>query len=88
VAIKLAVVAPAATVNDAGTVSAVLFDDSDTAVPPVGAACEIVTVHVELPPDATEVGVQVNPVIVVGGGVTVTDAVPVLPFSVAVTVTA
>ena len=53
--------APTATVTDAGTVSAVLFDDNTTVVPPVGAACDMVTVHEELPPDAIEIGVQVIP---------------------------
>ena len=86
-AVKLAVVAPAATVTDPGVVSAVLLDDSATAVPLVGAACEIVTVQLVLTPEATEVGVQVIPVTVVAG-VTITDAVAVLPFSVAVTITA
>ena len=65
-----------------------LLFDTATAVPPVGAACEIVTVQLVLPPDATDVGVQLKPVTVAGGGVTVTDAVAVLPFSVAVTITA
>jgi hypothetical protein len=59
VATKLPVVAPAGTVTDAGVVSAVLLSDNVTAVPPVGAACEMVTVHVELPPDRIEDGVQV-----------------------------
>jgi len=61
VAVKLPVVAPAPTVTDVGTVSAVLLSDTATAVPPVGAACEIVTVQLELPPEAIEVGVQVSP---------------------------
>ena len=81
-------VAPAATVTDAGVVSAVLLSDTVTAVPPVGAAAEIVTVQLVLPPDTTEVGVHVSPVTVVAGGVTVTDAVPELPFNDAVIVTA
>ena len=47
VAVKVAVVAPAATVTDAGTVkAAVALLDNATLVPPVGAAFEIVTVHV------------------------------------------
>ena len=85
---KLPEVAPADTVTDAGTVRAALLEDSATAMPPVGAACEIVTVQLVLPAEATEVGVQVIPVTVAGGGVTVTDAVFELPFSDAVTITA
>jgi len=88
VPVKLPVVAPAATVTVAGVVSAVLLSDTVTAVPPVGAAAEIVTVQLVLPPDATDVGVHVTPVTVVAGGVTVTDAVPELPFNEAVIVTA
>ena len=87
---KFAVVAPAATVAAAGTVNAVLLSDSVTAVPPVGAACEIVTVQVELLPEVTEAGVHPNAVTVGATvtGVTVTVAVAELPFSVAVTVAA
>ena len=84
---KLPAVAPDITVTEAGVVSAVLLSEVATAVPPVGAAAEIVTVHVELPPEATEVGVQVRPVTVVAGAVTVTDAPAELPFSDAVRVT-
>ena len=82
------VAAPAATVTDAGTDSAVLLSDNATANPPVGAALEIITVQLEVPPEATETGVQVSPVTVAGGGVTVTDAVFEVPFSDAVMVTA
>jgi hypothetical protein len=85
--VKLPVVAPAATVTEAGGVSAVLLSESVTPVPPVGAACEMVTVQLVLPPDATEVGVQLKPVTVVAGGVTVTEAVFEVPFNDAVTVT-
>jgi hypothetical protein len=46
VALKVTVVAPAATVTDAGTVSSVLLLASLTLVPPVGAFCVSVTVHV------------------------------------------
>lgn len=51
VALKVADVAPAATVTDAGTVTAELLLDKATADPPDGAAPESVTVQVELPPD-------------------------------------
>jgi hypothetical protein len=46
VALKLAVVAPAATDTDAGAVSRALLLDSVTDEPPVGAVCVSVTVQV------------------------------------------
>ena len=46
VALKVAVVAPAATVTDAGTVSEALMLPSVTAAPPAGAVWASVTVHV------------------------------------------
>jgi hypothetical protein len=45
VALKVAVVAVAATVTDVGTVSVALVFVSVTTAPPVGAACVKVTVH-------------------------------------------
>ena len=60
VAVKFAVVAPAATVTDAGTVSAALFEESPTDKPPVGAACVRVAVQLEVPPDTTELGEQLT----------------------------
>ena len=65
-AVKFAVVAPAATVAAAGTVNAVLLSANVTAAPPAGAAFEIVTVHVEVLPDGTEAGAHCNAVTVVG----------------------
>jgi hypothetical protein len=58
VAVKLAVVEFAATVTDDGVVSAELLSDMLTAVPPLGAAAESVTVQVEAAPDAKLVGVH------------------------------
>jgi len=46
VALNVAVVAPAATVTEAGTASSVLLLDKVMLDPPVGAACVSVTVHV------------------------------------------
>ena len=46
VAVNVAEVDPAATATDAGTVSAALFEDSDTFAPPVGAELARVTVQV------------------------------------------
>jgi hypothetical protein len=87
VAVKFAVVAPAATVTDAGTVMAALFEESVTADPPVGAACDKVTVQVEVAPDRTAEGEHCKPeMVVTPGGVAVTEAVCEVPFTVAVTV--
>jgi hypothetical protein len=46
VPLNVAVVAPAATLTDAGTVSEALVLDSAMLAPPAGAACVKVTVHV------------------------------------------
>ena len=84
---KLPVVAPAATVIVAGTVSALLLSETATEVLAVAAA-DKVTVQVAVAPEATAAGEHARFVIVIGGGVTVTAAVLELPFSEAVTVTA
>jgi hypothetical protein len=60
VAEKEAEVEPAATVTEAGTVSAELLSEIATVRPPVGAALERVTVHDDAPPEVTEVGAQVS----------------------------
>jgi hypothetical protein len=49
VALKVAVVAPEATVTDAGTVSRALLLESVTVEPPEGAVCVKVTVQVLTP---------------------------------------
>jgi hypothetical protein len=85
VAVKLAVVAPAGAVTDAGTGSAALFEERLTEAPPIRAADVNVTVQVEVAPEVTEFGEQDTPD-TAGGGVTVTVDVA-LPFRVAVTVT-
>jgi hypothetical protein len=48
VAVKLVLVEPADTVTEAGTVKAALLLDRATAAPPLGAAADSVTVHVEV----------------------------------------
>jgi hypothetical protein len=58
VAVKVAVVAPEATVTEAGTLTAALLLESDTTAPPLGAACDIVTVHVDVLPELTVAGLQ------------------------------
>ena len=83
---KFAVVAPAVTVTEGGTVNAPLFEESPTEDPPVNAARDNVTVQVEVPPDTTEFGEHDKPETAGAGGVTVTEAVAV-PFNVAVNVT-
>ena len=86
VAVKFAVVAPAVTVTDAGTVRAALFEESPTDAPPVSAAELSVTVQEVVPLEATELGEHDRPETTGVGGVTVTEAVA-LPFNVAVRVT-
>jgi len=46
------VVAPAATLTDAGTASSPLLLETETEAPPAGAAADSVTVHVDVPPVA------------------------------------
>src|SRR5579871_1589838 len=57
-AVKVAVVAPDATVTDAGTPAAALLLDSDTTAPPPEAGCVMVTVQEELLPELTVVGLH------------------------------
>jgi len=57
---NVAVVAPAATVTEAGVLVELLLSESVTASPPVGAALEMVTVPVEEAPPTTEVGFTVT----------------------------
>ena len=78
-----AVVAPAATVSEAGDAKRVLLLLRLTAVPPVGADCEMATVHVVVAPEPSDVGLQVRKDNV-GGGFSVKLAVLELPFRVAV----
>ena len=68
VAVKVAVEAPAATVTEAGTVREVLLSVIVTLEPPVGAACESVTVQVELAPAAIVAGEHWTALTVTGDG--------------------
>lgn len=54
---KVAEVAPAGTVTDAGTFAADELLDSVTTTPPAGAACGSVTVPFEVPPPTKEFGI-------------------------------
>ena len=87
VIVKVADVAPAATVTLAGTVPVVVGDEARTiTAPPVGAARVRVTVPVTAKPPVTAETLVVITDIAAGGGVTVTVAVPVDPLVVAVMV--
>jgi len=78
VAVNVAVVAPAATTTDPGTVTAALFELRVTVVPPVGAGPLMVTVPVELVPPATLAGLKLSALIT--GVVTVRVAVAEVPL--------
>jgi len=56
VAVNEAVWEPAATSTEAGTATALLLLESPTEEPPVGAACESVTVQLEVAPEVTLAG--------------------------------
>ena len=77
VAEKVAEVAPAATVTEAGTVNMPLLSDKETTAPPDGAAPLRLTVQVDVPEPEMLLGLQLSPDrgVVVGGIVTV----PVVP---------
>ena len=61
VAVKLAVVAPAGTVTDAGTVNAELLSDTVIGAPPDWAGRANVTVQDEVAAEAIDAGAQVSP---------------------------
>jgi hypothetical protein len=85
VALKVAVVVPAATFTDAGTVSKVLLLDSVTLDPPVGALWVSATVHALTPLALRLVGLHVTPESGAGAS-RLRATVCLLPPSVAVTV--
>ena len=86
VAVKVAEVALAGTVTDAGTVSEALLSERATTVPPVWADWFRVTMHVVDALELTLVGLQAKAVTSMGA-TRVKVAVWEAPFSVAVTVT-
>ena len=76
VAVKVAVVAPANTVTDAGTwATTVLLDVKLTTAPPTGAGLSKVTVPAEDTPPSTVAGLTLTPLSAATGAVTVKVAV-------------
>jgi len=75
----------AATVTDAGTVSAALFDEIATALPPVGAASFKVIVQVVELPELTVAGLQASEV-TTAGSIRLNVVLCRLPFRLAVIV--
>ncbi|MGD0669124.1 MAG: hypothetical protein ABSB23_16320 [Bryobacteraceae bacterium] len=79
VAVKFAELAPDTTLTEPGTVNAVTLLDSVTVIPPVPAACESVTVQVDVPPELRLVGLHDTKLTVVGATNEI-DAVCELPL--------
>jgi hypothetical protein len=79
--VKVALVAPAATVTLGGTVAAAVLPlERETAAPPVGAGPLRVTVPVEGDPPVTLMGLSaIEESVAEPGGVTVSEAVLVTP---------
>ena len=66
--VKVAVVVPAATVTEAGTVAEAEFELREMVAPPVGAAAVKVTVPWELEPPVTVVGLRLTELKAAAGG--------------------
>jgi len=78
--VKVALTLPAGMVTMDGTLAAPLLLESMTCAPPAGAGPLSVTVPVEnCTPPTTLVGFSVSEATVMGGGVTVSEAVRVVP---------
>ena len=73
---KVAAVAPAAKVTEAGTARAALSLLNASDAPPNGAAPDSVTVHVLEAPDARLVGVQLSPETAIAAVITVPPVAP------------
>jgi hypothetical protein len=82
-AVKVALAAPSATVAEAGTVRAALLLESVTICPPAAATLLSVSVQVDAAPAASVAGLQETDAGVTGAA-SDSDALAVLPFSVAV----
>jgi len=76
--VKLALLAPAAMVTEAGTVRFVLLSDKAIAIPPLGAAALALTVQLATPGVLIVVGLQLNDVMV-GSTVVTPVTVPPVP---------
>ena len=87
VALKVAVALPAGAVAETGIVRSELLSDNETAIPPVGAALDIVTVQVLAAPDANVAGLHASEDTVGGGAVKLIEAVWELPLNEAVIAT-
>jgi hypothetical protein len=86
-ALNVPLVAPAAMVTEAGTVSVALSSETVTRLPPAGATALSVTVQVAAAPDDTEVGLQASPLSWTRVEVILTEAVFDVPLAEADTVT-
>ena len=76
VAVNVPVVAPEATVTDAGTVNAPLLLDSETVTPAPPAGRVSVAVHEDVPGAFTEVGLQARVLRVAGTGTAIVPPAP------------
>lgn len=83
VVVNAAVVAPDATVTDAGTGSDPLLLESEIPAPPLGAAADRITVQLEVPPAARIAGVQ-DTELNTAGPISDSDAVWAAPLYAAV----
>ena len=83
--INVVLVVLAGTVTGVGTLKAALLEETVTFKPPAGAAVDNVTVQVVVVPDGMLVGLH-DSAVTEAGGVTVTVAVAVPLFALAVTV--
>jgi hypothetical protein len=86
VAVNAALVAPEATVTEAGTVTLPLLLDKLTRSPPLGAAAVRPTVYALVPAPVSDAGLQLIP-LNAAAAPTVTEAVLFTPAALAVTVT-
>jgi hypothetical protein len=77
-ALNVALVLPAATVTDGGVVTAAWLSDSATVAPPVGAAFESVTVHVDVPGETIDAGVHASDASVAGIAIAMAPPVAVV----------
>ena len=83
-AVKVADLAPAATVTEAGVVSSALLLDKETVAPPVAAGLFKATVHVLVAPEDRLLGLQTNEERTATGASRFTVAFWETPFMVAV----